>query len=225
MSNGETIVNALVRFRVLAALLALGAPLVTPAQTTQPRPDDLLKQVAADPKAVRAAVQAGASVAEFCGNCHGPNGNSRQSDVPNLAGQNALFLLDRVQKYSNGERGDEFMQKLTRLFSAKDRVDLVLYYANQTPIPQPASNPRLAQRGKPLYAQLCESCHGETGLGDEDIARIGGQQEAYLTLTLQRYRVGAERVEEKIGRRMARVVRTLSDDELQAVVAYVSVMR
>lgn len=217
--------NALVRFRVLAALLAFGAPLVTPAQTARPRPDDLLKQVAADPRAVKAAVQAGASVAEFCGNCHGPNGNSRQSDVPNLAGQNALFLLDRVQKYSNGERGDEFMQKLTRLFSAKDRVDLVLYYANQTPVHQPASNPRLAERGKPLYVEMCEGCHGAKGLGDPEVARIGGQQQQYLTMTLQRYRTGAERVDARIARRMARVVRALSEDELQAVAAYVSVMR
>jgi cytochrome c553 len=218
-----------VRFRILApalaAAFAVGAPLEAPAQRAQPQPEALLKTVAADPQALKAAVQAGASVAEFCNNCHGANGNSKQSDVPNLAGQNALFLLDRVQKYSSGQRGTEFMQKLTRLFSAKDRVDLVLYYANQTPVHQPASRPRLTERGKPVYLELCEGCHGAKGLGDPEVARIGGQQEQYLTVTLQRYRAGDERVDAKIARRMARVVRTLSDAELEAVVAYVSTLR
>lgn len=217
--------NASARFRVLAAVLALGAPLAAAAPGAQPHPEDLLKTVSADAKAVKASVQAGASVAEFCNNCHGANGNSKQSDVPNLAGQNALFLLERVQKYASGQRGDEFMQKLTRLFSAKDRVDLVLYYANQTPLPQSVSDRRLAERGRPLYVELCEGCHGDKGLGDPEIARIGGQQEQYLAMTMQRYRAGAERVDAKIARRMARVVRTLSDAELQAVVAYVSLMR
>lgn len=105
-----------------------------------------------------------------------------------------------MQKYSSGQRGNEFMQKLTRLFSAKDRVDLVLYYANQTPVHQPASRPQHAERGEPVFTELCEGCHGAKGLGDEEVARIGGQQEQSLT-TLQRYRAGEERVDAKIARR------------------------
>jgi len=217
--------NASARLRVLAAVLAFGAPLAAAAPGAQPRPEDLLKTVSANPQAVKAAVQAGASIAEFCNNCHGVNGNSKQSDVPNLAGQNALFLLDRVQRYSNGQSGTEFMQKLTRLFSAKDRVDLALYYASQSPMHQPAPKPRLAERGKALYVELCDGCHGAKGLGDPEVARIGGQQEQYLALTMQRYRHGAERVDAKIARRMARVVRALSDQDLEAVVAYVSTLR
>lgn len=210
-----------VLLHVLATILALGAPLAA-AQTPS---HDLLKKVVDDPQAVKTAAQAGASVADFCNNCHGPGGNSRQSDVPNLAGQNPVFMLGRVQRYASGQRGDEFMQKLVRLFTPSDRVNLALYYANQRPLYQRPSNPMLAQRGKPVYDRLCEDCHGADGAGDEELGRIAGQQEAYLALALARYRSGEERVDDKFARRMVKVMRTLSEDEVRALVAYVSGLR
>ena len=214
--------NASMRGRMVAGLLACAAALAAQAQGSAARPQEMLGALLKDPKALSAAVQAGAGVAEFCANCHGPNGNSTQSDVPNLAGQNPVYLLDQVQRYADGRRRDDFMQGLTKVLDPAQRVNLVLYYANQAPVRQPAPALPVAQRGKRLYAELCESCHGEDGLGDEKLARIAGQQQRYLTTTMQRYR---GRPGQRSDTRMGRVARDLSDDELRAIVAYVSVMR
>jgi cytochrome c553 len=222
MRYGELVVNASSGLRVVAGLLALSGSLAAAAQDMKAGTEDMLKALSKDPQSLAAAVKAGAAVAEFCDNCHGPGGNSSQADVPNLAGQNVAYLLDQVQKYADGRRRDDFMQGLTKVLDREQRVSLVLYYATQTPVRQPPPAQPLARQGKRLYADLCESCHGAQGLGEEKLARIAGQQQQYLGVALKRYR---GRAAQPVDAKMARIVRTLSEGELQALIAYVSVMR
>jgi cytochrome c553 len=72
------------------------------------------------------------------------------------------------------------------------------------------------------FSKVCIRCHGEQGRGNERIARIAGQQPAYLTLTLTRYR---DRTGERIDPLMATNTAFLKDEDIKALVEYVSRMK
>src|SRR5690606_25169342 len=50
----------------------------------------------------------------FCVRCHGENGVSKMPLVPNLAGQNAYYLLEQIERFANDERNDHIMSPLAR---------------------------------------------------------------------------------------------------------------
>lgn len=188
------------------------------AQTTQ---EKKMAELMQDPKALEAAVKASKSVTFFCANCHGEDGNSNIPEVPNLAGQNAAYLLEQIRKFGAGQRKNEFMQKLIKVLKEEDKVNLAAFYANQKVTVRAGGNPELLAKGKEWYGKICFRCHTDSGLGNEKIARIAGQQPVYLKLTLKRYR---DRTGERIDAQMAANTNMLKDQDIDAIVEYVSRM-
>lgn len=199
---------------LLLILSTLALP--TAAQT----PDEKLRKIYADPPVRSAAAAAGKSAAFFCANCHGEDGNSKMSEVPNLAGQNASYLLEQIRKFSSGQRRDEFMQGLMKVLSADDRVNIAVYYATMN-VTATGSGAQSA-RGRDLYFKLCTRCHGEQGRGTETIPRLAGQQQDYLVKSLTRYR---NRSGERMDPQMAANTALLKDEDLRGLAAYLSGMR
>ncbi len=185
-------------------------------------PDDRLKEAERDPKLHEQYVKNGKKVAAFCANCHGEGGNSVKGDVPNLAGQNPAYLLDQLRQFSDGRRKNVFMEGLMKALSADEKVAVAVFYAHQELQHRPAKDQNLAARGKSIYEKNCFRCHGELGHGTDRYARIAGQQNEYLDLTLRRYRDGSSSRADPL---MAANTRNLSDADLQAVVAYVASMK
>src|SRR5688500_544680 len=66
---------------------------------------------------VPAGAADGANLAKQCGACHGEDGNSRQPEIPSLAGQPEFFLLNQLVLMREGVRRVEvmapFVAKLT----------------------------------------------------------------------------------------------------------------
>lgn len=205
----------------VAALAVLATSMwagVAMAQTAQEKKmADLMK----DETALAAAIKASQSVTFFCANCHGADGNSSIPEVPNLAGQNAAFLLEQIRKFGTGQRKNEFMQKLIKVLKEEDKVNLAAFYASQKVTPRAGGSPELLVKGKDWYGKICFRCHGDQGQGNEKIARIAGQQPKYLTLTLTRYR---DRTGERIDPLMAANTNMLKDQDIAAIVEYVSRM-
>jgi cytochrome c553 len=173
-------------------------------------------------RAVEAAADAGTTASFFCANCHGVDGNSAIPEVPNLAGQNPVFLLEQIRKFGEGQRKNEFMEKMIRVLSDDDKVNIALFYAQQPVKTRPVGDTTLQAKGMDWFSKICLRCHGEQGRGNERIARIAGQQPAYLTLTLTRYR---DRSGERIDPLMATNTAFLKDEDIKAVVEYVSRMK
>lgn len=208
-----------------AAALALACLAALPVVRAEPAtvsPDVRLREVQADPKLVEHYNRIGRKVAAFCANCHGEGGNSVKPDVPNLAGQNTAYLLEQVRQFADGRRRNMFMEGLMKVLSNDEKIGIALYYSAQPVIPQPVRDPALVARGKAYYDRICWRCHGEQGHGNESYARIAGQQPVYLDVTLKRYRDGSASRADPL---MAANTKTMSDADIQAVVAYVSSMK
>ena len=62
-----------------------------------------LAQISQDPPTLAAAIQRGQKEASVCRHCHGIGGNSVMPEVPNLASQNAAYLLDVLDGWNLDE--------------------------------------------------------------------------------------------------------------------------
>lgn len=210
---------------VLASMLLTFPALSQPAKDAAPASTDLgarVKAVQANPVQFEASYKLGSKAAAVCAFCHGDSGNSIKSDIPNLAGQHPAYLLEQMRQFSVGERRYEFMEGLIKALKPEEKIAVAVFFAAQDVQTKPATNAALADKGKAYYAKNCLSCHGEQGRGSEGFARIAGQQPGYLTLTLKRYRDGSS---VRQGSLMAPSTKVMTDDDISAVVAYVSALK
>jgi len=182
-----------------------------------------LRSVQANPALEQAAIKQGAKLAGFCANCHGPNGNSVHPDTPNLAGQHPVYLLGQTVKFADGRRRYEWMEGLIKAMKPDEIVAATLFYASQPVIPkQSPTDPALLAQGKAYYEKVCFRCHGADARGTETYARLAGQQESYVTLTLRRYRDGTG---ERTAPEMTSSTKMMDDATIRAVAAYVASMK
>lgn len=207
------------RIPVLAVLiLAAGGVSAAPPVPVETR----LNSVMADAKAREAAAAAGRRAAFLCVHCHGENGVSALDYVPNLAGQNPVYLLNQIEKFGDGRRNDEFMSGLVKVLKPEDRFNMAVYFASQRVRPSPAKDAQLEQAGARHFVRACVGCHGAGAKGSREVARLAGQQAGYLKNALRDYRQGAG-VRTDI--RMTGVAKKLSDAEIDALVAYLSTLK
>lgn len=183
--------------------------------------EERLASVIQDRKATDAAIQAARTVTFFCANCHGEGGNSGLPEVPNLAGQNASYLLEQIHKFGDGRRRNEFMQGLIKALSDDDKINVSIYYASMKTKSVPATNKALAHQGQVLFFKVCQRCHGETGRGSNKIARLAGQKYEYVSKSLKRYRDGTG---ERLDPLMAANTKLLTDTDITALATYISAM-
>lgn len=81
--------------------------------------------------AAQADVAAGkARAAAVCAVCHGPQGLSMQPNVPHLAGQPEIYLVEQLRNYRSGKRQHEVMGVIARPLSNQDIDDLAQWYAS-----------------------------------------------------------------------------------------------
>lgn len=184
----------------------------------QPATEARLKAVQGDPPALKAAVEAGRKAAFFCANCHGETGASKTPEVPNLAGQNAAYLLEQIRKFGTGERKDPFMQGLIKVLKDDERVQIALFFASQTAVRSRADAGQAA-RGRELFAKLCTRCHGDEAHGNEQYPRLAGQNLVYLHSSIARYRDGTGVRNNQL---MSIATATLKNDDIVAVANYLT---
>lgn len=209
---------------LLGLLVLLAGAWPAGAQTGAKPEVDLgtrLRDVERDPAQRDRLYALGRKAAAVCAYCHGEGGQSVKSDVPNLAGQNAAYLLEQTRQFADGRRKNEFMQGMIKALKTDEKLGMVLFYASQPVQPSAPTQPALLSQGKAYFDRICFRCHGTDGRGSETVARIAGQQAEYLTKTLHRYRGGSG---ERINPAMAANTRLMSDADIQAVVVYVSSM-
>ncbi|MDO5691905.1 MAG: c-type cytochrome [Pseudomonadota bacterium] len=194
---------------------------MTGAALAQTAALDQLKQTQADSSLTDAALKTGARVTTLCASCHGASGNSVQPDTPNLAGQNPRYMLVQMRRFEEGQRQNEFMQRLIKAMSIDERIGAALHFSRQFVTTRPPADAALVAQGKSYYERVCFRCHGGDGHGTESYARLAGQQIPYVTMVLKRYR---DSTDSRIDPVMASNAKLMSDHDIEAVAAYVASM-
>jgi len=167
----------------------------------------------------------GQAAFEVCSACHLPNGSGRPDGTfPQLAGQHATVLIKQIADIRAGRRDNPIMYPFaTTLTDPQELADVAAYI--QT-LPIPPGNGKgpggdHLKRGDELYHRDCVKCHGQNGEGNEEnfFPVIAGQHYEYL---LRQIRDIAAKKRRNANPDMVKVVETYKDEELQAVVDYMS---
>jgi cytochrome c553 len=173
-----------------------------------------------------------ALVNSACSKCHGEYGVSISPLFPILAAQlpgyiEAELKLFRLRGRSD-PRGRAFMWGIARGLTDEQIKGVAQYFSKQPPVKGSGSGtPALADKGKLMYEngaperdiEACTVCHGHSGEGVNTQPRLAGQHPDYVSTEMFQYRKGLR--ENKV---MQHVTEKMTDDEIAAVVEYVSTL-
>lgn len=126
----------------------------------------------------------GQAISEPCSNCHGPDGNASNADMPTLAGQDARYFTKAMLAYQSGKRQDEKMFDAVEFLNEEDIANLAAFYAIQEPVRRNVRAPLSTNE----WIARCERCHGLDGNStDPRFPMLAGQDMDYLAKALQAY--------------------------------------
>jgi cytochrome c553 len=161
---------------------------------------------------------------EVCGACHLPSGAGRPDGTfPQLAGQHRTVLIKQIADIRAGRRDNPIMYPFAKTLIDPQELANVAAYIETLPIP--TNNGRGSgkdlERGGQLYARDCVKCHGKQGEGSMEnfYPVLAGQHYEYL---LRQIRDIAAKRRRNANPDMVKVVENYKDEELQAVVDYMS---
>src|SRR5271170_6956185 len=93
---------------------------------------------------------AGKDALATCVKCHGENGIGNSAVNPNLAGQDATYMLNALRAYKNATRNDDTMTPKVKKFSDDELKAFAVYYAGLDPkplgIPKPLNPEEWAEK-------------------------------------------------------------------------------
>jgi cytochrome c553 len=178
------------------------------------------------------SAEEGQAKSTTCVACHGVNGNSVNPEWPNIAGQHAPYTLKQLQAFKVGERQNPLMSPIAMTLSEDDMADLAAFFATQT-LTGLEANPEQVELGQRLYrggdldtnVAACTGCPGPRGLGNPTAfyPSIQGQHATYIAAQLRAFRAGTRQTDPN--GMMRDVARNMSDEQIDAVAAYVQGLR
>lgn len=159
--------------------------------------------------------------AQTCIACHGPGGNSTDPQYPVLAGQTPRYIYLQLKDYKQDRRVHPLMTPMAKSLSAEEMLALGDYFAAQPRTGQvEQGDPALVVRGQKVADDaLCAMCHLGGFSGQNEVPRVNGQHYSYILGQLLAFK---NRHRTNDAGNMAAVVKTLADDDLKALAAYIA---
>lgn len=144
----------------------------------------------------------GQPLSAACGGCHGSNGVSHDATTPNLAGQDALYLIAAIKAYRDGARQHTDMHQLLSDSSDQGIANISAYYSTQSPVAAETMRTTVEQ-----LAEKCNRCHNSNIANpnvisdasldsslisslDSRTPKLNGQDKDYLVMALRAYQDG-----------------------------------
>jgi cytochrome c553 len=164
----------------------------------------------------------GATLAQRCAICHGPQGVS-DANSPNLAGQYAAVTYKELNDFKTGARVNAVMSPFAVNMSNQDMLDLAAYYAYLPRVPSSHADPNIpapliVRTGAPMRnIAPCGSCHGDID-NKAGSPWLGGQSAVYIKAQLQAFASGARRND--ISQQMRNIARHMTPEEIDEVARY-----
>ena len=174
----------------------------------------------------------GAAIA--CASCHGVDGaGNAQAGFPALAQLSQTYFTKQIADFKSGTRSNPVMTPIAKALSAQDAESAARHYAGLMRPKTPAAtvDPAVLARGEKLALNgawdrevpACFKCHGVDGLGVAPVfPPIAGQHAAYTVGQLKAWKSGARTNDPQ--KLMKTVAEKLTDDEMNAVAAYLATL-
>jgi cytochrome c oxidase subunit 2 len=129
----------------------------------------------------------------------------------------------------DGERWAKQMNFHVKDFTQAQLDSFVSYILTLEDIPSEASIEADTIRGKQLYTQMCTACHGEDGMGNQELnsPRLAGMTDWYMVTQLQKFRAGlrGDHLDDTYGLQMTPFAKALPDEQaVLEVVAYINTL-
>jgi len=164
----------------------------------------------------------GATLAQRCAICHGPQGVS-DANSPNLAGQFAAVTYKELVDFKTGARVNVVMSPFAANLSNQDMLDIAAYYAYLPRVPSnkldlSMAAPPIVTIGAPMRnIAPCGSCHGDID-NKAGSPWLGGQSAVYIKAQLQAFAAGTRRND--ISQQMRNIARQMTAEEIDQVARY-----
>ena len=168
-----------------------------------------------------------------CLACHGETGNSPASMFPNIAGQNAQYLLKQLLEIQSGQRQVLTMTGILDNLSESDLSDIAAYYESQSRN-QGTAKQDLVELGESIYRAgiprkniaACTACHSPTGNGNGPAVfpALAGQWPEYTVTQLKNFQSG-ERHNDGDSQMMRTTAMDMNEKEMTAVASYLYGLR
>ena len=164
----------------------------------------------------------GATLAQRCAICHGPQGVS-DANSPNLAGQFAAVTWKELNDFKTGARVNVIMSPFAANLSNQDMLDIAAYYAYLPLVPSNKLDPAMAAPaivtiGAPMRnIAPCGSCHGDVD-NKAGSPWLGGQSAVYIKAQLQAFAAGTRRND--ISQQMRNIARQMTAEEIEEVARF-----
>ena len=177
--------------------------------------------------------EAGQAKSTACVACHGIDGNSANPEWPSIAAQSPAYVVRQLVAFRGGQRQDPLMSPMAAALSDQDIADLAAYYAAQTIHASGETEPSKLELGRHVYRSgtletqvtSCAGCHGPLGRGNgpAGYASLQGLHAGYVAAQLRAYKAGTRTTDPN--QMMRDVAALLSDEEIDAVAAYIQGLR
>jgi cytochrome c553 len=164
----------------------------------------------------------GATLAQRCAICHGPQGVS-DANSPNLAGQYAAVTYKELNDFKAGVRVNVVMSPFAASMSNQDMLDIAAYYSYLPRVPSPhldaaVAAPAIVTVGAPMRnVPPCGACHGDID-NKAGSPWLGGQSAVYIKAQLQAFASGARRND--ISQQMRNIARQMTPEEIDQAARY-----
>ncbi|GAB6141329.1 c-type cytochrome [Methylosoma difficile] len=155
--------------------------------------------------------------ATTCSACHGFQGISNNSQLPNLAGQQAAYLGAQLNAFRTGQRGNPIMKAMANQLNPEEIDGLAAHFAKlelQNTATKTAVGEGQAKAG------MCLGCHGAEGKGNGQIPRLASQNADYLIAQLKNFKSGSRK-----NGQMQGVAGSLSEQDMKEISAYFATLK
>jgi cytochrome c553 len=123
----------------------------------------------------------GKAASAVCGQCHGAGGISHDPMVPNLAGQEPVYLVNAIKAYRSNDRNSDASMPVK---TDEQIENLAAYYSTRKAEASVEGEPS----GQAMAAK-CDRCHSPTnGERKLNIPSLRGQSYEYLVKAMKEYR-------------------------------------
>ena len=169
-------------------------------------------------------IEAGRRKAQVCAACHGADGNSIASNIPNLAGQTWRYIYVQLKDFKEGRRKNDVMTPMAQPLEREDMINIANFFAAQSARPSAfKADDAKAARGKAKADEtLCTMCHLGGFAGQNEIPKVAGQQYDYIVQQLKDFKA---RKRTNDAGNMTSVAQTLSETDIENLGHYITSLR